>query len=64
LLEFGYVISSTPDVMLMPYGIINYTCRKYEMLYESITDFLFIVIIKTWWIMVIIAYLNLFGFCV
>jgi hypothetical protein len=45
--------------MLMPYGIIDYTCRKYEMLYESITDFLFMVIIKTWSIMLVIVYLNL-----
>jgi hypothetical protein len=55
------VSSSTPDGILMPYGIINYTHRKYETLYERVTDFILIVIIKTWWIMLIIVYLNLFG---
>jgi hypothetical protein len=46
--------------MLMHYGIVNYTFRKYEMLYESNTDFIFMVIIKTCWIMLRIVYLNLF----
>jgi hypothetical protein len=59
MFEFGCAISLAP--VLMPYGIINETFRKYEMLYESITDLIFIASIKTWHIMLIIVYLNLFG---